>query len=213
MSLKSRFSPGNILGWATYVWQLPLWRLYARIRRATVHQSVVMAGRPLIRCCRGGRLVLSEGVKIISANSANPIIGRTRSALCVIAPGASLVVGKNVGMSGVCLCAAKSLTIGEETILGGDVLISDTDFHTPLPGFSWSNDAVTTAQPVRIGRGCFIGARATILKGVTIGDGAVIAAGAVVTKDVPAESLAAGNPALVKPLAQHWRHPQKNSNP
>lgn len=196
---------GNIIGWLTYSWQLPLWRLYAKARRANVHSSVVMAGRPLIRCCRGGQLIISEGVKIISALSANPIIGRQRTSLCVIAPGASMVIGKNVGLSGVCLCAAKSVSIGEGTILGGDVLVTDTDFHTPLPGWAWSNDAVTTARPVSIGRGCFIGARSTILKGVTIGDGAVVAAGAVVTRDVPSEMLAAGNPAVVKPLSASWR--------
>jgi acetyltransferase-like isoleucine patch superfamily enzyme len=41
---------------------------------------------------------------------------------------------------------------------------------------------------------------------VTIGDGAVVAAGALVTRDVPAEHLAIGNPAMVKPLDERWLH-------
>ena len=52
-------------------------------------------------------------------------------------------------------------------------------------------------QPIRIGEGVWLGARTTILPGVTIGDGAIVGAGAVVTKDVPANSLVAGVPAQV----------------
>jgi maltose O-acetyltransferase len=53
------------------------------------------------------------------------------------------------------------------------------------------------ASPVVIGNNCFIGFNSTILKGVKIGDNSIIGAGAVVTKDVPANSVAAGNPARV----------------
>lgn len=52
-------------------------------------------------------------------------------------------------------------------------------------------------SPVRIGKNCFIGAHSIILPGVTIGDEVVVAAGAVVTKDVPSNSVVAGNPAKV----------------
>ena len=55
------------------------------------------------------------------------------------------------------------------------------------------------ARPVRIGRGCFIGARAILLKGVTLGDRAIVGAGAVVTRDVPAGHIAVGNPARILP--------------
>ncbi|OON88411.1 hypothetical protein BXO88_01045 [Oribacterium sp. C9] len=55
------------------------------------------------------------------------------------------------------------------------------------------------AKPIHIGKNAWIGARSTILQGVTVGDNAVIAAGAVVTKDVPANSIVGGVPArLIK---------------
>ena len=53
------------------------------------------------------------------------------------------------------------------------------------------------ARPVRIGNNCWFGANAVILPGVTIGDNCVIGSGSVVTRDVPADSFAAGNPARV----------------
>lgn len=184
----------------------PLWRCYARIRRAEVHPTVVMNGRPLIRCVRGGWLRIARGVRINTRISSNPVIGRVRTTISVMAPGASIDIGERVGISGACLCAARSLAIGADTIIGADTLIIDTDFHSPLPGHGWSNDAVGTSSPIVIGKGCFIGARAIILKGVTLGDGAVIAAGAVVARDVPADHLAVGNPAVIKPLNIRWRH-------
>jgi maltose O-acetyltransferase len=55
-----------------------------------------------------------------------------------------------------------------------------------------------TAAPIRIGNGCWIGARCTILGGVEIGDGCIVAAGSVVTKTLPPNSLVAGVPAMVK---------------
>lgn len=51
--------------------------------------------------------------------------------------------------------------------------------------------------PIQIGNHVWIGARAIILKGVTIGDGVVVAAGAVVTKDVPPNTLVGGVPAKI----------------
>ena len=59
------------------------------------------------------------------------------------------------------------------------------------------NRKLYTKGPVIIGNNVWIGDKATILGGVTIGDGAVIAANAVVTKDVPAYSVVGGNPARV----------------
>jgi len=187
-------------------WQQPLYRAYARLRRAQVHPSVIMNGRPLIRCSRGGALEISQGVKINTRVSSNPVIGRQRTSLSVMTSGAKMIIGKSVGISGACICAAQHVEIGEFTIIGADALITDTDFHTPGPAWSWSNDASAASRPVVIGKGCFIGARAIILKGVTIGDGAVVAAGALVTRDVPSNHLAIGNPAVIKTLDDRWIH-------
>ena len=62
-------------------------------------------------------------------------------------------------------------------------------------------------MPVRIGRNCWIGAGAIILPGVTIGDNVVIGAGSVVTKDIPSNVVAVGNPCRVlREVSEHDRH-------
>ena len=55
----------------------------------------------------------------------------------------------------------------------------------------------TCALPIKIGNGCWLGGGVIVLLGVTIGDGSVIGAGSVVTKDIPQNSLAVGNPCHV----------------
>lgn len=184
-----------------------MWIIYALIRRATVGKNVEFRGKPLIHCVKGAKLCFGSGVKINSCLNSNPIMMRARSTFCSVAPGARIVIGCDSGLSGVSITAAKEVLIGDGTLLGADCLITDTDFHVPIGNHRWGNDLLASAAPVRIGKGCFVGARTVILKGVTIGDGAIIAAGAIVTRDVPARHLAVGNPATSRPLSNHWLQP------
>ena len=89
-----------------------------------------------------------------------------------------------------------SVWIGDNCAISWDVLITDTDGHE-------CGDGPTTA-PVRICDGAWIGARAAILKGVTVGEGAIVAAGAIVTRSVPPATLVAGNPARVIRTGVTW---------
>ena len=79
--------------------------------------------------------------------------------------------------------------IGNNCFIAWDVNILDRDYHK-LNGSE-------EIKPVVIQDNVWIGARATILKGVTIGNGAVVAAASVVTQDVPPRTLVAGNPAKI----------------
>jgi acetyltransferase-like isoleucine patch superfamily enzyme len=182
------------------LWPSCLWRLEARLRGVELQGRVLFQGRPLLSIAAGGRIVLGNGVRIASAVRANVLGLAQPSVLRALAPGAQVILASGVGISGAILCAGKSIEIGEGTILGAGVMVIDNDFHQPCGEWGWNDDAVSNARAIRIGRGVFIGARAIILKGVTIGDRAVIGAGAVVTKDVPPRHLAAGNPAKVLPL-------------
>ncbi|MEG2248179.1 MAG: DapH/DapD/GlmU-related protein, partial [Akkermansia sp.] len=83
----------------------------------------------------------------------------------------------------------------------------DSDCHLPTQNWEWSLTYAMSqkGKPITIGKGCFVGARAIILKGVTLGDGVIVAAGSVVTRDVPEGFMAIGNPAVNKPLPLNYR--------
>jgi acetyltransferase-like isoleucine patch superfamily enzyme len=118
--------------------------------------------------------------------------------MAAVGPKAIIEVGDDVGMSGATLIATNRIVIGDHVIIDAEALLVDSDFH-PLDPVQRALHSTAGARsgPITVGRHVFIGARAIILKGVSIGDGAVIGAGAVVTKDVAAGDIVAGNPASV----------------
>lgn len=106
------------------------------------------------------------------------------------------MIGDNVGVSGCSICAAYSISIGSFVLLGTGCMITDTDAH-PLGHLERRNGKPPKTAPVIIEDDVFVGTRAMILKGVTLGRGSIIGAGSVVTKSVPAFSICAGNPARI----------------
>ena len=104
--------------------------------------------------------------------------------------------------------AVEKIEIGDYTAIATDVTIVDNNNHPVNPEFrqymrttphnsdarSWIH---SDHKPIIIGKNCWIGASVRIQKGVTIGDNSIIAACSVVTKDVPSNSIAAGNPAKI----------------
>lgn len=132
----------------------------------------------------GGRIHIGERVKLHS-NFAHSVLATF--------PGGLLEIGDRTVLNyGVDICATKLVRIGSDCLLGTHVIILDSDFHDVV-----DHDRVPESRPVIIGDGVWIGNRATILPGVTIGDGAVVGAGSVVISDIPARCLAMGNPARV----------------
>jgi acetyltransferase-like isoleucine patch superfamily enzyme len=102
---------------------------------------------------------------------------------------ARIIIGDNVFINnGTTISAQEEIIIGNNAIIADKTIIYDTDWH----GFDGKK---TKISPVRIGNNVWIGAKAIILKGVNIGDNSIIGAGSVVTKNVPNNSIIAGNPA------------------
>jgi len=104
--------------------------------------------------------------------------------------GASLTVGGGFINEGRQISCESEIVIGKGCAIARDVIIRDNDAHETQAGRR-------SARAIHIGDNVWIGTRAIVLKGVSIGSGAIIAAGAVVTKDVPPCAMVAGVPAKV----------------
>ena len=185
---------GRVLAGKLWVWE-------AKRRGATFEGTVRFEGRPVISVAPESRMTFGANVTVNSALRSNPLGCFQPSVLRTLGPGAELILERNSGLSGSVICAGVSVRVGEGTIIGSGAMIIDNDFHRLEEGLRWVNEYQRNARPIQIGKRVFIGARAIILKGVSIGDDSLVGAGAVVTCDVPPRHLAAGNPARVTPLA------------
>ena len=124
-------------------------------------------------------------------------------------------VGKNVFIEPDFICEmGNNITIGDHVFMNfgciifdmGEVTIGDHVMFGPRVGISTTNHAfdpeerinnVVISKPVHIGSRVWVAADVKIVQGVTIGDDSIIGAGSVVTKDIPAGVIAAGNPCRV----------------
>jgi acetyltransferase-like isoleucine patch superfamily enzyme len=155
-------------------------------------------GKPIIQVFPGSSICLGRDVTMISASFATALGVNHPVVLRTLRPGAQIKIGDRVGISGGSICAAQLIEIGEESMLGANVTIADTDFHSLRPQYRRGHtDPSIAVEDVIIGKRVFVGTNSIILKGVTIGDNAVIGAGSVVIKSVPANAIAAGNPCRI----------------
>ena len=113
-------------------------------------------------------------------------------------------LGKNVYANfGLTLVDDTYITIGDNCMFGPNVVLA-TAGHPILPELRLRG--LQYNMPIRIGKNCWIGAGALVMPGVTIGDNTVIGAGSVVTRDIPANVVAVGNPCRVlRPVGERDR--------
>ncbi|MBT1004477.1 acyltransferase [Paenarthrobacter sp. DKR-5] len=173
-----------------------------RARGIDIADSVSIFGRMAVSRVPGSSITLRRGVVLNSAMTRNTLEARGPLVLKTISPGAGIEIGEDSGLTSVTISASSWITIGQRVLVGAGVLITDSDHH------------VVAADPVELRRhsglptpaarnrvviedDVFIGARAIVLKGVTIGRGSVIGAGSVVASNVPPGVIAAGNPCRV----------------
>ena len=112
---------------------------------------------------------------------------------------ANTVIGAHCNFNGITIQGAGSVEFGNWFHSGGELLLL-TSFHN-YRGTKIPYDETTVDKEIKIEDFVWIGARVTVLGGVTIGEGAIIQAGSVVTKDIPPMAIAGGHPAV--PFA--WR--------
>ena len=151
--------------------------------------------------------ILGDNFKFTSGDNLIPICRNMRGVFFTMTPEARIEIGNNVGMSSTCIWAKQLVCIGNNVNVGGDCIILDNDVH-PHNYLERRNSFIANisleeylnkipTSPVIIDDDVWIGAHCQILKGVHIGARSIIAAGSVVTKDIPADVIASGNPCKV----------------
>ena len=182
----------SLLWLARFLWFEPLFRSQC----ASVGKRFRMEQLPYLT--GNGSIRIGEGV-YLSGKSSFSFNNRHLDAP-VLEVGDGTFVGHSCSFS-----VARAIRIGRHCLIAGGGRISDYDGH-PLDAAerrAGNTSPLAEVKPVSIGCDVWIGARAVILKGVTVGDRAIIGACSVVTKDVPPDCIVAGNPArIVKDLSQ-----------
>ncbi|WP_430936983.1 acyltransferase [Saccharicrinis sp. 156] len=159
--------------------------------------KVVSNGIPFINVTLNATCKIGSNFRMNNGMKGNPI-GRPQPCIIFVARKGEIIIGNNVSISSTALIAQQQIILEDNVKCGGGVCIYDTDFHS-LDSHE-RNDAAADVNfkktsPVIIKRNAFIGAHVTILKGVCIGENSIVGAGAVVTKNIPANEIWAGNPA------------------
>lgn len=173
-------------------------KLIMKLNKIKFGKNLNLYGIPVIFKKKGSELNIGENCIIKSSFLSNLLGLSQRTIIVTRTKEAKINIGNNVGISGATIYARKEISIGNNTLIGGNVKILDNDFH-PIDIEARNNDIKEKigTKEIKIGRDCFIGANSIILKGVEIGNGSVVGAGSVVTGKFPSNVIIAGNPAKV----------------
>lgn len=141
-------------------------------------------GRPIVQT--DGRLLVRPRVQIRSTVATTEL---------VVYEGGLLEIGERAFINyGCSIAASKHISIGPRCSIGTHVMMMDNDFHRIEPE---RRDEAPESKPIILEENVWVGGRAIILPGVTIGADSAVGAGSIVTSDVPPRTVVAGVPARV----------------
>ena len=154
----------------------------------------------------GSKISIGDDFIYTNGDAFNPLCRNIVGCMYTAFPHSQITIGNGTGISSACLWANSSITIGNHVNIGGDCILMDSDAHNldyrvrKAKGEKgkMSEDVLTAkTAPIIIEDDVLIGTRCIILKGVTIGARSVIGSGSIVTKSIPSDCIAAGNPCKV----------------
>lgn len=137
------------------------------------------------------RIFISSGTTFRSNLRANFFGLNHACCISTHSKAAEIVIGENCGFSGTSISAYQSVKIGEHVLCGANTVVTDFDWH-PV-----RSKTLMASAPVVLEDNVWLGANCVVLKGVCIGENTIVGANSVVTRSLPANVLAAGNPAQV----------------
>ncbi|SFU65904.1 Acetyltransferase (isoleucine patch superfamily) [Clostridium sp. DSM 8431] len=173
-------------------------KLFMKINGVKFGKKLNLHGIPIIFKKKYSNLEIGDNCTIKSSFLSNLVGLSQRTIIIARTRDAKIEIGNNVGISGTTIYARKSISIGDNTLIGANVKILDNDFH-PLEVKDRNGNKIDAIKslPIIIGENCFIGCNSIILKGSKIGNGSIVGAGSVVSGSFEDNVIIAGNPAKV----------------
>jgi len=141
-----------------------------------------------------------SGCSNIKIGDSTTILSNARLAVYGSSSEANITIGNNcyIGFGFSALASAEAnISIGDNVLFASNVLVTNENHGIDPESDIPYMDQKLSARDVVIGNGCWIGEKACILSGVTIGEKCIIGAGSIVTKSIPSYSIAVGNPARI----------------
>lgn len=144
----------------------------------------------------GGQGEIRMGDRNAFGYRKGPRLGNGEILLQARRPSAVICIGSGNSFSNnVSIIANKAVSIGQQCLIGDQVSIYDSDFHETDPTRRRLGSG--KENPVTIGNNVWLGSRVIVMKGVCIGDNTVVGAMSLVTRSLPANCIAGGNPATI----------------
>lgn len=160
--------------------------------------KIKITGIPVYYFHKTGKLILGNNVSLKSNKKSYHLNMHSPVKIMADRKDAIIEIGDNTRINGTCIHAYKKITIGKNCLIAANCQIIDANGHEP--SFDNVADRINTtseAKEIIIEDNVWIGANSLILPGAKIGYGSIIAAGSVVVKEIPAMSIAGGNPAKI----------------
>ena len=185
--------------WWSGFWGTLALRAKAALFGIECGKGVRAAGTVILARWPKSRIRIGNGASLVSCprRATAAVVMPVR--LKTLGPDAAIVLEQGVELSGASIAArSKTIRVGAYTMIAPGCVLVDSDFHAPWPSERRHIDpGYERDAGIEIGNHVWIGMHCCILKGVRIGRGTIVAAGSVVTRDLPANCLAAGVPARV----------------
>lgn len=156
---------------------------------------------------KGSIITIGDNFKFSSGDAFNPLSRNIKGCMFTQFSSSKIEIGNNTGISSACIWAKTAVSIGDNVNIGADCIIMDTDAHNldyivrkngGENSQGYKIDSFSAASsPIIIEDDVLIGTRCIVLKGVKIGARSIIGSGSIVTKSIPSDCIAAGNPCRV----------------
>lgn len=169
---------------------------YARLWKIQINYSCNFQGHTHFHRLPNSKIIIGMNCTFNSSPTSNLIGIYSPCMISTIKQNAEIRIGNNCGFSGTVIASALKITIGNNVRCGANTLITDSDWHAE-DYRSGSNKEIIIEDNVWLGYGV------KVLKGVHIGENTLIGAGSIVTHNIPANVIAAGNPCkIIKKINQ-----------